>query len=255
MKKGHKLVAIILAAGSGSRYKDAQGMPKQFVPLAGKPLVNYSLETFASSPKVSSLIVVIPSASQDFFAEKIHKTLSNTVKDKLDKPVIGGDTRWTSAANGLDALNDISDEDCLVAIHDAARPFVSLQLIDKCISAAAANDGSALAMPITDTLGFAPEGNSSARYLKDTPPRSAYYAMQTPQIFRASLLRKAYAWVKQQTNPQNFTDDCSIILAYNKLLKIAIVEGSSDNMKLTYSADSHGLEAILKNHSSCNCNS
>lgn len=257
MLDSRKVIAIILAAGSGSRYQNSKShdiIPKQFAPLAGKPLVNYSLDAFASSALVDSLIVVVPSANRDIFTDGIHKTMSAPVKKKLYKVIDGGNSRLASAAKGLDAVDDAIAENYLIAVHDAARPLISLELIENCIKAAAANDGAALAIPATDSLGFAPESINSARHLKEILPRSAYYAMQTPQVFGASLLHQAYQWALQQPNQDDFTDESSIVLRYNSLLKLAVVEGSSNNIKLTYPTDSYKLEAILQGNPATNSN-
>lgn len=266
-----KVTAIILAGGLSSRYRNSRhpgyigygdatsGLSKQFALLAGKPLINYSVDTFAASVMVDSLILVVPAAEREIFENDIYPSISVTAKNKLYSIVVGGPSRLSSAAN---AIKVIAEDDCLVAIHDAARPLISQALIEESIRAADANDGAALAMPITDTLGFVPAAEatiapmcSNIRYLNKSLPRSAYYAMQTPQVFTVKLLREAFAWAIKQTEQteqtressnDNFTDESSIVLAHNPQLKIAIVAGSSENMKLTHPVDKDILEAILK---------
>ncbi len=261
MSNERKVTAIILAGGLSSRYRNSRhtgdtttGPSKQFALLAGKPLINYSVDTFAASVMVDSLILVVPAAERETFENDIYPSISAAAKNKLHSIVVGGPSRLSSAAN---AIKVIAEDDCLVAIHDAARPLISQALIEESIRAADANDGAALAMPITDTLGFAPaaEVTVAPRYLNKSLPRSAYYAMQTPQVFPAKLLREAFAWAMEgaeqagesgHPSNDNFTDESSIVLAHNPQLKIAIVAGSRENMKLTHPVDKDILEAILK---------
>lgn len=270
MSQNYKVVAVILAAGSSSRYHTSpnnseEQLPKQFSDLAGKPLISYSLETFAASKMVDAIVVVLPADDIEVFTQDIYTKLSSDAQDKLQDPVAGGDSRLASAVNGLARIKELADDDCLVAVHDAARPLVSIKSIEECIKAASSADGAVLATPLTDSLGYvddtfvddASDSKLPAKHIAKNIPRAGYYAMQTPQVFKAGLLGEAYQSVLHsglhsvsgQNDLSKFTDESSIVLAYDASLKVSLVEGDANNIKLTYPADKYKLEAILQSAS------
>ena len=223
------LHALVLAAGSARRL--AGPVPKQYLPLAGKPLVRYSLEALAAHPAVRQITVVIRDADRD--------TYNRAVADleHLTSPIIGGDERQRSALNGLEALAPMAPE--RVLIHDAARPFLSVALIDRLIGALDHADGAIPALPVTDTLKRAQDGAVVA-----TVPRADLWRAQTPQAFRFDAILEAHrAHADAALADAKMTDDAAIAEAAG--LSVALVAGDEDNIKVTTAADVARAERVL----------
>jgi len=216
--------ALILAAGSARRL--AGPVPKQYLPLAGKPLLRYSVEALAAHPAVSQTTVVIRHADRDIY----NRTVADL--EDLTSPIIGGDERQRSALNGLEALAPAAPD--RVLIHDAARPFLSVALIDRLIRALDRADGAVPALPVTDTLKRAQDGAVLA-----TVPRADLWRAQTPQAFRFDAIleaHRAHAGAKM-------TDDAAIAEAAG--LSVELVAGDEDSIKITTAADVARAERIL----------
>lgn len=221
-------IAIILSGGVGSRMKSDS--PKQFMLLANRCVLDYSLSTFAAHDEIDLIVVV---AAKEY----LKKTRELTEKIETDKKIIvveGGKTRQESVYLGLLAVADYSS-DCITLIHDGARPFVTPQLISANIAAVEKVGAAVTAIPVTDTI-FLNEANG----LKAVD-RSIAYAAQTPQSFRLGLILEAHRNFKNDIA----TDDCTLVQRMNK--EICIVEGSRWNMKITLPEDIKIAEAI-KNH-------
>lgn len=218
------LHALVLAAGSARRL--AGPVPKQYLPLAGKPLLRYNVEALAAHPAVSQTTVVIRDADRDIY--------NRAVADlkRLTSPIIGGDERQRSALNGLEALAPAAPD--RVLIHDAARPFLSVALIDRLIRALDRADGAIPALPVTDTLKRAQDGAVLA-----TVPRADLWRAQTPQAFRFDAILQAH----RAHADAKMTDDAAIAEAAG--LSVALVAGDEDNIKVTTAADVARAERIL----------
>ena len=218
------LHALVLAAGSARRL--AGPVPKQYLPLAGKPLLRYNVEALAAHPAVSQTTVVIRDADRDIY--------NRAVADlkRLTSPIIGGDERQRSALNGLEALAPAAPD--RVLIHDAARPFLSVALIDRLIRALDRTDGAIPALPVTDTLKRAQDGAVLA-----TVPRADLWRAQTPQAFRFDAILQAH----RAHADAKMTDDAAIAEAAG--LSVALVAGDEDNIKVTTAADVARAERIL----------
>lgn len=218
-----KTTAIIVAAGSGSRFKS--DTPKQFLELAGKPIVVHAIERFAEAPSVDTLIVVVAS-------ENVTR-LGRVHVSKPIRVVTGGATRAESVLKGIDALEDDVE---LVAVHDGARPLVSVEEIELTISKARETGAACLVGPVTDTIKTI-RGDEIAGTLDRDKLRRAL----TPQAFQTDVLRKAFEGVALD---EYVTDECYLVEKLGH--PIAFVEGSSRNIKITHQEDLALAAAILE---------
>ena len=217
--------AIITAAGSGRRFGEA----KQFKKLHGKPLYQYSLDTFIKSRLFDEIILVIPNSNQ----EKVQKEIKRKYSSQVSL-VIGGSDRQDSVKNAIQNSNPNID---LVVIHDAARPFITTTIIEKCISACEASDGAIIAMQPHDTIKF-----SKDNIVEKTIDRSNIWMAQTPQAFNKRKLLEAYR--SSDFDDLIVTDESSLMekLGY----KIMIVPGTGKNFKITTYDDWERAKAELK---------
>ena len=217
--------AIITAAGLGRRFGEA----KQFKKLHGKPLYQYSIDTFIKSRLFDEIILVIPNSNQ----EKVHKEIKRKYSSQVSL-AIGGPNRQDSVKNAIQNSNPNID---LVVIHDAARPFITTTLIEKCISACETSDGAIIAMQPHDTVKF-----SKDNIVEKTIDRSNIWMAQTPQAFNKHKILEAYSCSK--FDDLIITDESSLMekLGY----KIMIVPGTGKNFKITTSDDWERAEAELQ---------
>ena len=217
--------AIITAAGSGRRFGEA----KQFKKLHGKPLYQYSLDTFIKSRLFDEIILVIPNSNQ----EKVQKEIKRKYSSQVSL-VIGGPDRQDSVKNAIQNSNPNID---LVVIHDAARPFITTTLIEKCISACETSDGAIIAMQPHDTIKF-----SKDNIVEKTIDRSNIWMAQTPQAFNKRKILEAYS--SSDFDDLIVTDESSLM---EKLgFKIMIVPGTGKNFKITTFDDWERAEAELQ---------
>lgn len=204
--------ALIVAGGKGLRM--GGDLPKQFLPIAGKPVLMHTLEAFHRFDPEMNLIIVLPVAQQDYWRELCAKhrfTVKHTVAD-------GGENRFHSVKNGLSFVPSGSG---LVGVHDGVRPFVSQEVIARCYETAVVKKAVIPVIDVVETVRHI-TGEGS-----ETVSRSDYKLVQTPQVFDADLLKKAYA---QDFNPF-FTDDASVVEAVGE--HITLVEGNRENIKIT----------------------
>ena len=210
--------AIIVAAGRGTR---AGGeVPKQYADLAGTPVLARTVAAFADHSAIDCIQVVIHRDDTNAYASACSGTAALP-------PVIGGATRQESVMAGLAALEATRPQHVL--IHDAARPFVDAETIDRVIAALATHDGAIPALPIADTVKRAADGRIS-----ETIDRSGLWTAQTPQGFHFDAIVAAHRKA-QESGRSDLTDDAAV--AEWSGLSVAVVEGSSDNRKLTTPAD------------------
>ena len=215
-----KNYGIILASGSGSRF--GADIPKQFVKIAGKTILEHTIEVFEKAEKINEIIVVI-TPEYRLIAEEI--LLKNHYK-KVTKLLNGGETRKESSYIGI---SSIDDEEANVLIHDCARPFLTQKIISECIEALDTYNAVDVAIPSTDTIVQINEHN----IIKEIPNRAVLRRGQTPQCFKLSIIKKAHELSK---NDINFTDDCGLIVRYN-LADVYVVDGDVENIKVTYPSD------------------
>ena len=223
MYQGYRIGAVLLMGGSGVRF--GEHVPKQFCLLGGKPLYLYALETFLQTGVFDEIVLVC------------HPDWVKTIEaSPLLRPVSGGLTRQESSRTGLNAFS-IAPE--IVLIHDAVRPFVSEAIIKANLDAAIAWGAADTCIPTADTLVHAPERN----WIGSIPKREEFLRGQTPQTFRYNLIVEAHEKAKQ-AGISNSSDDCRLVLDLGG--KVAVVQGSEENLKITSAFDLSVAEALLK---------
>ena len=221
-------IAIIAAAGAGTRM--ASDRPKQFLLLAGTPVIFHTLKVFEQCDSIDEVIVVLP-------AEESAGFLSLTAKfgvRKLARVVPGGATRADSVKRGLMAIRSATAE--IVVVHDGVRPFVTVEEIDATIAAAKADGAAILVAPVTDTIKQVRD-----EAIVKTLDRGTVRRALTPQCFRYELLREAYQ--NADVNDPSLTDESALVEQLGK--RVSIVEGSARNIKITTAEDLAIAEAIL----------
>ncbi len=220
MSEPTRVAAIVVAAGRGSRA--GEGAPKQYRMLAGQPVLSRSLAALASHPGISHVVAAIHPDDGEAFAE--------AAQGLGALPVHGGATRQDSVRRGLEALADFAPD--LVLIHDAARPLLPHDVIDRLLDALAENDGAVPALPVVDSL------RTGETHADGEVDRSRLKRVQTPQAFRYAAIRAAHAKAAPDA-----TDDVTVALAAG--LSVAFVEGNERLAKLTYPTDFARAEALL----------
>lgn len=218
--------AIIVAAGSGQRFDPSQ--PKQFIAIHGKPLIIHTLERFEACPSVDEIVLVLSEAGKaEFQSINLKFEISN-----LRSVVVGGSTRAESVRNGLAAVSDKCE---VVAVHDGARPLVSVDEITATIKKGAETGAACLVGFVTDTIKTI-RGDEIAGTLDRDKLRRAL----TPQAFKVEVLRRAF---EQGDLSEAVTDECYLVEKLGH--PIAFVEGSSRNIKVTRQEDLVFVEAWL----------
>lgn len=227
-------------------------LPKQFLPIGGRPVLMHTLEAFERAIPGIQLVLVLPADQQDFWRDLCLQhafTLPHTI-------ATGGPTRFHSVKNGLKSLglspnpSPIREltpnpsprgegnfwEGSLVAVHDGVRPFVSVDVIRRCFAAARDHGAAVPVVPVVETLRqLSPAADNSSR----TVDRSLFRLVQTPQTFQLPLLLRAY----EQPYREAFTDDASVVEAFGH--PITLVEGNRENIKITTPFDLVIAEALL----------
>lgn len=218
---------IIVAGGKGLRM--GAEVPKQFLPVGGKPILMRTIERFHAYDKAMNIILVLPESQQPYWQQlcrDYHFDISHTV-------VNGGATRFESSQNGLSAIPE--GVQGLVGIHDGVRPFVSIDTIERCFTTAEDTYAVIPVLPVTDTLRYVNKAGGGKNVL-----RSDYRIVQTPQVFDIALARQAF----NQPYQESFTDDASVIEALG--CQVAMTEGNRENIKVTTPFDLTIAEALLR---------
>ena len=221
-------IAIIAAAGSGTRM--ASDRPKQFLLLAGTPVIIHTLKVFEECESIHEVIVVLPAAESAGFLSLAGKFGLR----KVSRVVPGGVTRADSVKRGLMAIRSATAE--IVAVHDGVRPFVTVEEIDATVAAAKADGAAILVAPVTDTIKQVAD-----EAVVKTLDRGVLRRALTPQCFRYELLREAYNHA--DVNDPSLTDESALVEQLGK--RVSIVEGSTRNIKITTAEDLAIAEAIL----------
>ncbi|WP_077196185.1 2-C-methyl-D-erythritol 4-phosphate cytidylyltransferase [Prevotella ihumii] len=217
---------IIVAGGKGLRM--GNDIPKQFLPIGGKPILMHTIERFCAYDKDIKVILVLPKAQQDYWktlCEQHQFTEPHEIAD-------GGETRFESSKNGLALIPE--GEDGLVGIHDGVRPFVSIDTITRCYDEAQRTCAALPVMPVNETLRQVAQNGTSK-----TVQRSEFRSVQTPQVFNIMMLKMAYA----QPFNEGFTDDASVMESFG--CKISMVEGNAENIKITSPFDLKIAEMLI----------
>lgn len=219
-----KHTALIVAGGKGLRM--GSELPKQFLPIDGKPVLMHTLEAFRRFDPEIDLILVLPEEQQEYWkqlCDRHHFTLRHLIAN-------GGETRFHSVKNGLALVSGGG----LVGVHDGVRPFVSQEVIRRCYDKAATEKAVIPVVDVVETVRQVTESGSR------TVNRDDYKLVQTPQVFDSDLLRRAYA----QDFMPFFTDDASVVEAMG--VPVYLVEGNRENIKLTTPFDLKIATALLE---------
>ncbi len=221
------IYAIIVAGGSGSRMKSE--IPKQFLPLKGKPILIHTVEKFLQVPDIQ-IIVVLPKNDIEYWNEitatnEIIQTYKNAIKI-----TVGGASRFQSVKNGLINIKT----DGLVAVHDGVRPLINLEIIQNSFKVAAEKGSAVTSVWVKDSVRqFDNDGESAAL------DRTKLKLVQTPQTFQVGLMKKAF-----ETEEQAFFTDCASVLEFAGE-KITLIDGAYENIKITTPEDMLVAEAFL----------
>lgn len=214
---------IIVAGGKGLRMGNE--LPKQFIAIEGKPILMHTIEAFYSFDRRMNIVVVLPADFIDYW----HKTCREHDFKIYHTIVSGGETRFHSVKNGLEQV-----QQGLVAVHDAARPLVSVSLIDRAFQEAAIHKAVIPVIDVADSLRRMIDGTES-----EIIDRSDIKQVQTPQVFKCHMIKEAY---KVDFNP-SFTDDASVVESNGG--KIHLIEGERQNVKITTPFDLEIAEFII----------
>ena len=216
---------IIVAGGKGLRM--GSDIPKQFLPIGGKPVLMRTLERFREYSKDIQIILVLPEAQQAYWhqlCQEYHFDVEYTLAN-------GGQTRFHSVQNGLAKVPD--DAIGVVGVHDGVRPFPNIEVIRNCYTTAREKKAVIPVIPVVETVRHL-EGEQSK-----TVPRDAYRLVQTPQTFDIQLLKAA----NRQPYNDGFTDDASVVEAFG--YNITLVEGNRENIKITTPYDLKIAEVLI----------
>ena len=229
MEQGRKVYAVIVAAGSGSRF--GANLPKQFCLLCGRPVVMTAIERMRQSiPNVELRLVL----SDSFLTQ--WQQMCGEHGFESPQTVVGGSSRWESVKNALASIPATGSED-IVLVHDAARPLMTARVAERLIEALDAGfDGAVPAVPLVDSIREMQQDGSSVAV-----DRSKYRAVQTPQAFLLEDLRSAY---ELPFSPL-MTDDASVMESCGRT-NMALVEGENSLMKITRPGDMEYIEYFLK---------
>lgn len=219
---------IIVAGGRGARMGTA--VPKQFLPVGGKPVLMRTVEQFYNYSHDLRIIVVLPKDEQPTWRElcqEHHFTIPHRVAD-------GGATRFESSRNGLALIPEGTDG--VVGFHDGVRPFVSTQVIKACYETAREEYTAVPVVPVTDTLRHV-DARTTRTFTVD---RTLYRAVQTPQVFNINIARQAF----DQPDRKTFTDDASVVESLG--ISVNTVEGNRENIKITTPFDLKIAEVLAQ---------
>ena len=232
-----KTVAVILAAGSGSRMN--MDVKKQYMELGGKPLIYYSIKAFEESI-IDDIVLVVSRGDVDYVRSEIVQKYGF---DKVTAVVEGGLYRYHSVRLGLEA----ADPKCDYAfIHDGARPFITDEIIMRTLHAVKEYGACAVGMPVKDTIKIADEDG----FAVSTPDRNLTWSIQTPQAFSYKLILDLQRKLDREEGELmargiNVTDD-AMVVEYFSDKKVKLVEGSYNNIKITTPDDIPAAESILR---------
>lgn len=227
---GEKCTAIVLAAGQGKRMHTT--VQKQFLEIGGYPVLYYSLKCFQDSPVITDIILVTGKEDVAYCKEHIVALYGF---DKVREIVPGGKERYDSVYAGLLACPDAD----YVMIHDGARPFLSQEILERCMEKVRLHGACVVGMPTKDTIKIADEEG----FVAATPDRKLVWTIQTPQVFAYPLIRSAHESVRKK-DMTAITDD-AMIVEQEAEVKVTLVEGSYRNIKITTREDLLVAEAFL----------
>ena len=237
-KRGKHCTAIVLAAGQGRRM--GGNVSKQYLELAGKPIIYYTLEAFQNSPLIDSIVLVTGPEQMAWCKEELVHKYNLT---KVDTITTGGSERYISVWNGLQVIEDDmtqADREGIVFIHDGVRPFIDAGILSRTMEAAYLYGACVAAMPVKETIKIADENG----FVESTPARNRVWGIQTPQVFDFRLAYGAYH-AAMESGRTDMTDDAMIVESFTDV-KVKLVEGSYENIKITTPEDLEIAEVFLR---------
>ncbi len=226
-------IAVILAGGSGHRF--GGDLPKQFLNVAGKTILEHSVDAFERNAGINEICIVV----HPDYMSLLESIVRCNNWSKVTKLLKGGDERYLSSMAAINAYHPGTD--VRLVFHDVVRPLVSQRIINDVIAALDGHNAVAVAVPATDTILERETGSS---YIGRIPDRRTLMCVQTPQAFRYETIAEAYR-IGLQDEDFLSTDDCGVVRNYLPQERIYIVEGDDENIKLTYPKDSWLVERIL----------
>ena len=229
-----KNIAVILSGGSGSRFGGA--LPKQFTKLAGKAVIEYTIDVFEQSEFIDEILIVAQSAH----IERTLDLIKNNKWEKVSRVITGGQERLDSTYSALTALKE-NDDSCKILFHDAVRPLVTQQIIKDCIEALDNFDAIDVVIPSADTIVEVYDDGC----ISNIPNRSTMRRGQTPQGFKLGVIQDAYKRAIEEGRKQ-FTCDCGVVRAMLPHVRVATVAGDDRNIKVTYPMDLFIAEKFLQ---------
>jgi len=227
-----KVAVILPAAGLGTRMgrtspENSGTSRKQFMLLDGSPILLHTVRKFAASPRVTEIVVAVRPEDLDWVADLLH----SQIRGKSVRVVEGGNSRQQSVANALDVLAADTD---LVAVHDAVRPFIDLETIDKVIEEAAESGAAIVGIVPVDTVKQVHHAQTGRVKIRSTLPREKLVLAQTPQVFRYDLLRRAFAAAADDAFTA--TDEAGLVERLDQV-EVSVVLGTDRNIKITKPGD------------------
>ena len=231
MNKQEKNVAVVLAAGKGSRMNSS--VHKQYLLIQDKPVLYYSLKVFEDCPFIDEVILVTGRGEEEYCKGQIVDFYGF---QKVRRIVPGGGERYASVYEGLKAI----DECTYVYIHDGARPFISQDILERVHQGVKEYKACVVGMPVKDTIKI----SDNAGFAISTPRRDLVWMVQTPQVFVYSLIKNAYSKIMEEKSPE-VTDD-AMVLEKVTGHKVRLIPGSYDNIKITTPEDLSIAETFCK---------
>lgn len=229
-----KAAAIITAGGLGKRFgtERADKLPKQFIPLSGKPIIAHSIKSFDSSESISEIIVVVPDKWVEYTQQEVVDKFNLS---KVSKIISGGDERQQSVEKGFLSISSKPD---IIVVHDGVRPFVTVDLIEEVVSEAHRSGAAIAACPSTDTI----KKSTPEQSIENTLPRQDIWLAQTPQAFKYDILKDAFETASE--DGYLGTDESLLVERIGKDVKL--VKSSKHNIKITTPEDIELGELILE---------
>jgi 2-C-methyl-D-erythritol 4-phosphate cytidylyltransferase len=228
---GLRTIAVVLAGGTGARV--GLKTPKQLLKVAGKAILEHTIEAFEDSPLIDEIIVLMAPGWVPEATEIVEKAGFR----KVSRVMAGGQTRNDTT---MIALGAVGEDDCNLLFHDAVRPLVGQRIIRECVEALGSYRAVDVAIPSADTIIEVADG-----VIVTIPPRDGLRRGQTPQAFRASTIRRAYSHARKDPDFAA-TDDCSVVLRYLPDEPIYVVEGSERNIKVTHPIDVFLVDQLFR---------
>lgn len=225
-----RIIAVILAGGSGSRF--GADVPKQFLKVNGRTILDYAVEAFENHPGVDAIAII----SRHDFIEEVQDIISERGYRKVERIIPGGKERYHSSLAAIDVYED----DDILLFHDAVRPLVSKRIIDDCLAAMEKYNAVDVAFNTTDTIIQVDTDNC----ICSIPDRTYLRNGQTPQCFRRNVIAKAYS-VALSDPEFKTTDDCGVVLRYLPEEPVYVVQGDVANMKVTFKEDLDQIQRLL----------